>query len=160
MKKFIGMFITGLLFLFLGSVPAFGQHGHGGGAKSGGGNHGGGHAAAGPRGGGVERGGGERRGGEERGGVERGRPNEGERGRNFDAGFRGRYFGRGHGFRAGGERFGDGWRFNYGGFWWGYDAWPVGWGIDDPVYIDADGDVYYLYDPLFPGSRLQLNVVF
>lgn len=81
-------------------------------------------------------------------------------GHHFDAGFRSAHFGRGHSFVVGRPVFfNGGYRFFYSGFWFSFDAWPYGWGYSDPCYIDLDGDVYYLYDPLYPGARLSLGVV-
>ncbi len=39
------------------------------------------------------------------------------------------------------------------------DAWPVAWGFDDPVFIDFVDDEYFLFDPLYPGVRVELVVV-
>jgi hypothetical protein len=169
MKKILGFILAAVLCLFLGPA-VYAQHG---GGHQGGGHQGGGGGGA--RGG--ERGG--ARGGEQHGGQARGgqgqRPQghfEGDRGRHesnesrqhfdgrrFDNDFRGHYFGRDREFRIGRPVwYGGGFRFWYGGFWFGYDAWPYGWGYDDPVYIDCDGDFCYLYNPWHPGVRIIVNV--
>ena len=81
-------------------------------------------------------------------------------GRHFDSGFRQSYFGRGHRFNVGRPVFfNGGYRFYYGGFWFGYNAWPYGCGYDDNSYIDEDGDAYYLYDSCFPGGRIGINII-
>jgi hypothetical protein len=51
-------------------------------------------------------------------------------------------------------------RFQFGGYWFGYsEAWPVGWGYSDDVYVDFIDGQYYLIDPVHPGLRLALIVV-
>jgi hypothetical protein len=176
MKKLIGYLLAAVLCLFLGPTAFAQDHGN-----HNGGNHNGGHASGGNHGGGdrggarnsghasEQRGGHDARGGNnERGGHDvRGdrRTREEDRrhfdGRHFDRDFRGRWFGRGRGFRIGEPLFFGGcWNFWYGGFWFGYDVWPYGWMYTDPVYIDEDGGVYYLYNPYHPGYRVGLNIVF
>lgn len=162
MKTILSFILALVLCLFLGPA-AYAQHGHGGG----GGQRGGGqHAGAGPHNSGPARGGnqGVHAPGHFPGDAGRHETNESRQhfdGRHFDAGFRGQYFGRGHSFYVGRPIwYGGGYRFWYGGFWFGYDAWPYGWGYGDPVYIDCDGDVYYLYNPYHPGVRIGLNIVF
>lgn len=133
------------------SSAALAQRGHGG---ERGGERGG------YRGGerGSERGGyrgGER--GSERGGRDHGRDERGHfDGRHFDGDYRGRYFGRGHLFLTG---YIGGNRFYYGGFWWGFEAWPIAWSYGDYVYIeyDADADIYYLVD-LYHPERLIIRI--
>jgi hypothetical protein len=52
-------------------------------------------------------------------------------------------------------------RFQYSNYWFELvDPWPVGWGYDDDVYVDYFDDQYYLYDPVHPGQRIVINVVF
>ncbi len=50
--------------------------------------------------------------------------------------------------------------FRYGGYWFGLaEPWPEGWYYTDNVYLDyADGG-YYLYNPYYPGVRLEIIVV-
>jgi hypothetical protein len=70
-------------------------------------------------------------------------------------------FGSGHTFSIGSPRMVDGYsRFQYGGYWFGFgEAWPEGWYYTDNVYVDyADGE-YYLYNPYYPGVRLEIVVV-
>ena len=51
-------------------------------------------------------------------------------------------------------------RFQYGGFWFGFDQqWPVGWYYTDNVYVDFIDGAYYLYNPYYPGARVAINVV-
>jgi len=51
-------------------------------------------------------------------------------------------------------------RFQYGGYWFGFgEAWPVGWGYTDDVYVDYIDGQYYLINPVHPGFRLALVVV-
>ena len=81
-------------------------------------------------------------------------------GRHFDSGFHQSHFGRDHRFNVGRPVFfNGGYRFYYGGFWFGYNAWPYGCGYDDNSYIDEDGDAYFLYNPCFPGGRIIVNVI-
>jgi hypothetical protein len=82
-------------------------------------------------------------------------------GRRFDAGFERAHFGREHAFFVSEPVFiGGGYRFWYGGFWFSYDAWPVGWDFDQSVYIDQENGIYFLYNPYHPGARIAVNVVF
>jgi hypothetical protein len=156
MKKIFG-FLIALVFCLFFTPNAFAQHPHG---SSQGGHAQGGHANSGRQQGGHQ--------GHARGHFQgdRGHHTNAEArghydGRHFDNGYRGRYFGRDHFFSVGHPVFyGGGYRFWYGGFWFGYDAWPLGWGYNDNVYIDYDGDVCYLYNPYHPGVRIALNVVF
>ncbi len=51
-------------------------------------------------------------------------------------------------------------RFQYGGFWFGFDeAWPVEWYYTDDVYVDYIDGEYFLYNPYYPGSRVMISVV-
>lgn len=150
MKRLISYFLAVVfslaLCLFLGPA-AFAQH-HG--EHGGGGSHvGGGHEENHGGGGHEFHSGGQR--GEDR--------HWGEH--HFDNDYRGRYFGDGHRFRLGSRyAWGNGYRFYYGGYWYGYDAYPYGWGYDDPVYIECDDDnVCYLYNPYHPGVRVGLTIV-
>jgi hypothetical protein len=81
-------------------------------------------------------------------------------GRRFDRDYRDRYFGRGRSFGFRPYVYGSGFRFFYGGFEYGYDVWPLGWGYSDGVYLDQDGDIVYLCNPYHPGYRIALSVVF
>jgi outer membrane biosynthesis protein TonB len=51
-------------------------------------------------------------------------------------------------------------RFQYGGYSFGFvDAWPIGWGYSDDVYVVyADGG-YYMYDRVHPGLRISLSIL-
>jgi outer membrane biosynthesis protein TonB len=51
-------------------------------------------------------------------------------------------------------------RFQYGGYSFGFiDAWPIGWGYSDDVYVVyADGG-YYMYDAFHPGLRISLSIL-
>ncbi len=78
-------------------------------------------------------------------------------GRRFDRDYRERYFGRGHYFTPEIEVWGGGYRFFYGGFYFGIVE-PIPFYTEN-MYIDLDGDVYYLYAPTYPGWRMQVNVI-
>lgn len=83
-----------------------------------------------------------------------------ENGRIPDADFHS-HFGRQHHFHVGHPQMVSGqYRFNYGGYWFGYaEPWPVGWGYDDDFYIDFIDGQYYLIDLRHPEARLALVVV-
>ena len=83
-----------------------------------------------------------------------------ENGRIPDAQFHS-HFGREHTFHVGHPVIVGGQsRFQYGGYWFGFgEAWPVGWGYTDDVYVDYIDGQYYLIDPVHPGLRLALVVV-
>src|ERR1700689_4209706 len=83
-----------------------------------------------------------------------------ENGRIPDAQFHS-HFGREHTFHVGHPVIVGGQsRFQYGGYWFGFgEAWPVGWGYTDDVYVDYIDGQYYLIDPVHPGLRLALIVV-
>ena len=83
-----------------------------------------------------------------------------ENGRIPDAQFHS-HFGREHTFHVGHPVIVGGQsRFQYGGYWFGFgEAWPVGWGYSDDVYVDFIDGQYYLIDPVHPGLRLALIVV-
>ena len=51
-------------------------------------------------------------------------------------------------------------RFQYGGYSFGFvDAWPIGWGYSDDVYVVyADGG-YFMYDAFHPGLRISLSIL-
>jgi hypothetical protein len=74
-------------------------------------------------------------------------------------------FGQGHGFRiyslpvmyVGSDR-----RFQYGGYWFDLvDPWPEYWSSDwydtDDVYVDYDGDGYYLFNRRHPSDRIAIT---
>jgi hypothetical protein len=47
-------------------------------------------------------------------------------------------------------------RFQYGGYWFGFvQPWPVGWYYTDHVYVDYIGGGYYLFNPFYPGVRVE-----
>jgi hypothetical protein len=51
-------------------------------------------------------------------------------------------------------------RFQYGGFWFGFDQpWPVAWYYTDDVYVDYVDGAYYIFNPYYPGSRVLISVV-
>ncbi len=83
-----------------------------------------------------------------------------ENGRIPDAQFHS-HFGHEHTFHVGHPIIVEGHpRFQYGGYWFGYgEAWPVGWGYDDDVYVDYIDGQYYLINPVHPGIRLSLDIV-
>ena len=72
----------------------------------------------------------------------------------------GSHFGNGHSFRMGRPQMIGGYnRFQYGGYWFGYNqAWPVGWGYDDDVYVVYEDGGYYMYDMMHPGIHFSLNI--
>lgn len=75
-----------------------------------------------------------------------------------DADYRAHY-GEQHRFRVGRSQFyGNGYRFQYSGFMFGYREWPVGWSYDDDCYIVEDRGFYWLYNVRYPGTRLILVV--
>jgi hypothetical protein len=78
------------------------------------------------------------------------------------------YFGREHFFRihglpmvfVGGQP-----RFQYDGYWVTFmDTWPEDWAPDwyqtDDVYLDYNGDGYYLYNRLHPGFPIAVTITF
>ncbi len=53
-------------------------------------------------------------------------------------------------------------RFQYDGYWFGLvDPWPEYWSNDwydrDDVYVDYNGDGYYLYNGRHPGDRIAIS---
>jgi hypothetical protein len=51
-------------------------------------------------------------------------------------------------------------RFQYGGFWFGFvQPWPVDWYYGDDVYIDYIDGEYFMFDPYYPGERIEISVV-
>jgi len=55
-------------------------------------------------------------------------------------------------------------RFYYGGYsFMMVDPWPEYWNddwyADDNVYIDYNGDGYYLYDQRYPGTGVAVMVI-
>jgi hypothetical protein len=70
-------------------------------------------------------------------------------------------FGSGHRFRMGNPEMVGGYsRFQYGGFWFGFvQPWPADWYYTDDVYIVFVDGGYYMYDPYYPGSRIEISVV-
>jgi len=71
-------------------------------------------------------------------------------------------FGRQHGFRMGKPVLINGYsRFHYGGYSFGFmQPWPAQWLYSDDVYILFVDNGYYLYNPVHPGVRVAISVVF
>ena len=69
-------------------------------------------------------------------------------------------FGHGHSFHMGRPQMIGGYnRFQYGGYWFGYNQrWPVGWGYDDDVYVEYIDGAYFMYDLRHPGIHISLNI--
>jgi hypothetical protein len=75
------------------------------------------------------------------------------------------YYGQGHAFRIYSLPVvfvGGGQRFQYGGYWFGLiDPWPEYWSSDwydsDDVYVNYDGDGYYLYNHRHPSDRVAIS---
>jgi hypothetical protein len=78
------------------------------------------------------------------------------------------YFGRDHFFRIGRLPmfFVGGYpRFQYDGYWVTFmdpwpEAWPARWYETDDVYLDYNGDGYYLYDRNYPGIAIAATITF
>jgi hypothetical protein len=78
------------------------------------------------------------------------------------------YFGHDHFFRIGGLPlvFVGGFpRFQYDGYWVTFvdpwpEGWPENWYENDDVYLDYNGDGYYLYDRNHPGVGVAVTVSF
>jgi hypothetical protein len=67
-------------------------------------------------------------------------------------------FGRDHYFHVNEGEFRSG-RFEFGGFGFGFvDPWPVYWGFDDDVYVDYVDDEYFMFNPRFPGERIEVVI--
>jgi len=77
-----------------------------------------------------------------------------------DEHFRGS-FGSEHRFRIDSPRIVDGYsRFQYGGYWFGFvQPWPGDWYYTDQVYVDYVDGGYYLYNPSYPDTRIEISVV-
>jgi hypothetical protein len=71
------------------------------------------------------------------------------------------HFGENHHFRIGHPTIVEGHpHFSYGGYSFIIgEAWPVGWGYDDDVYVVDVNGVYYLYNVNHPGAQVVLTVV-
>ena len=75
------------------------------------------------------------------------------------------YYGQNHAFRIYNlpvAFVGGGQRFQYGGYWFGLiDPWPEYWSSDwydsDDVYVNYDGDGYYLYNRRYPSDRVAIS---
>jgi len=67
-------------------------------------------------------------------------------------------FGEGHRFHVTESNYRDR-RFQYGGYWFGFDGvWPSNWLYTQDVYVvDIDG-VYYLCNASYPGINIMLSV--
>jgi hypothetical protein len=78
------------------------------------------------------------------------------------------YFGRDHFFRIGGLPMvfvGGQPRFQYDGYWVTFmDPWPESWAPNwyetDDVYLDYNGDGYYLYNRMHPEAAIAVTVSF
>jgi hypothetical protein len=72
------------------------------------------------------------------------------------------HFGREHRFHIGHPVIVEGRpRFEYGGYSFVMvDPWPVEWAYTDEVYVDYVDGIYYLINPVHPGVRIVVNVVF
>lgn len=70
-------------------------------------------------------------------------------------------FGSAHRFRIGRPTIVNGYsRFRYGGFWFGFvQPWPGDWYYTDDVYVDFVDGGYYLYNPYYPDTRIEISVV-
>jgi hypothetical protein len=50
-------------------------------------------------------------------------------------------------------------RFQYGGYWFGYNqGWPMGWDYTDDMYVEYVDGYYYMRNLRHPGIRLTLNI--
>jgi hypothetical protein len=134
------------LVLLFGAAPAFAQHQSHKGSKSG-------HTTRGThQGSRVTRDG--------RGGS-RGDGHHADRNdRRIDARVFGERFGRAHFFNIGTPVFFGGFPgFYFGGFGFAFvDPWPLAWAYTDGVYVDYVDDGYYLYNPTYPGVRIEIAV--
>jgi len=83
----------------------------------------------------------------------------GHYGRISDTSYRA-HFGHGHSFHMVRPQMIGGYnRFQYGGYWFGFDqGWPAGWSYDDTVYVEYLDGAYYLCDLRFPGVEITLNM--
>ncbi len=51
-------------------------------------------------------------------------------------------------------------RFQYGGYWFGFvQPWPEGWYYNDQVYVDYIDGGYFLFNPFYPGVRVEIVYV-
>jgi len=51
-------------------------------------------------------------------------------------------------------------RFQYGGYWFGFvQPWPEGWYYTDQVYVDYIDGGYFLFNPFYPGVRVEIVYV-
>jgi len=50
-------------------------------------------------------------------------------------------------------------RFQYGGYWFGYnEVWPIGWDFNDDCYVEYVDGSYYMFDLRHPGIHITLNL--
>jgi len=169
-------------FLFL-TLPAFAQHGGGGGHGSGGGgshgSSGGSHGASVPHAshGSAQSHNGGQRSGRQHGNAQREVPHQGYHyahggparghwdGSRFDRGYFGEHWGAYHPFYWGrcnwyGRPYWPGSYFWFGGAYFVIeDEIPVDW-YDDEVYVDEYDGGYFLVNPLYPGVRFAVGVRF
>ena len=70
------------------------------------------------------------------------------------------HFGHDHSFHMGRPEMIGGYnRFQYGGYWFGYnEGWPMGWDYDDDCYVVYEAGAYYMYNLRHPGIHISLNI--
>ena len=70
------------------------------------------------------------------------------------------HFGQEHRFRIGRSSWGGYHRFWYGGYWFGFNYWPYGWGYEDDCYVvwDEGCGCYWLYNVRYPGVHIIVNL--
>ncbi len=91
--------------------------------------------------------------------TNRGGGGGGQYGRISNANY-GAHFGHDHSFHMGRPQMIGGYnRFQYGGYWFGFNAgWPIGWDYDDDVYVEYIDGAYYMFDLRHPGIQIALNI--
>lgn len=68
-------------------------------------------------------------------------------------------FGREHTFHVSQSEYNGGRRFQYGGYWFGFqDAWPSNWLYTQDVFVVEINGMYYLCNPSYPGVNIALNI--
>ena len=67
-------------------------------------------------------------------------------------------FGQEHRFHVSQADYGNGRRFQYGGYSFGFiDPWPSNWLYTQDVYVVEINGMYYLCNPMYPGVNLALS---